>query len=131
MRVTLQVSDRELYAALGGDDKERRVERAEVERARDRVLDYVTRGVHVRNGDAACPPAARTLSFADKSDGSCLFGRRLAHAEINALVSLDHTAVSVRDCAFCTIGIVRAVRRRNRMLGLKEVRYAGWENWRP
>ncbi|MDB4967235.1 MAG: conserved rane protein of unknown function [Myxococcales bacterium] len=69
VRVTLQISNRDLYEALALDDKERAATRAEVEQARPRVLEYVAARVHVRNGDAACPPAARELSFADKSDG--------------------------------------------------------------
>src|SRR5207302_7125129 len=55
----------------------------------------------------------------------CLFGHRLAHAEVNALVSVDHAAVHARDCVLYTtlepcalcVGAIR-------MLGLKDVRYA-------
>ena len=68
VRLTLQISNRDLYEAVGVD-KDRAVERAEVERARDRLLDYVAARLHVRNGEAACPVADRALSFADKSDG--------------------------------------------------------------
>ncbi|MGZ3439332.1 MAG: HupE/UreJ family protein [Polyangia bacterium] len=66
--VTLQISNRDLYEAIGVD-KDRAVDRAEVERARAPLLDYVAARVHVKNGEADCPPAAHTLSFADKSDG--------------------------------------------------------------
>jgi hypothetical protein len=68
VRVTLQISNRDLYEAIGVD-KDRAVDRAEVERARDRLLAYVADRVHVKNGDADCAPDGRTLAFADKSDG--------------------------------------------------------------
>jgi hydrogenase/urease accessory protein HupE len=50
-------------------EKDRAVGRDEVERARARLLAYVAERVRVRNGDAECAPGARTLGFADKSDG--------------------------------------------------------------
>jgi HupE / UreJ protein len=68
VRVTLQISNRDLYEAIGVA-KDRAVERAEVERARAALLEYVSTRVRVKNGEADCAPAARTLSFADKSDG--------------------------------------------------------------
>jgi HupE / UreJ protein len=68
VRVTLQISNRDLYEAVGVD-KDRAVTRAEVEGARDRLLDYVVARVQVTNGGAACAPATRDLGFADKSDG--------------------------------------------------------------
>jgi hydrogenase/urease accessory protein HupE len=68
VRVTLQISNRDLYEAIGVD-KDRAVGRDEVERARERLLDYVVARVRVRNGDADCAPGARTLGFADKSEG--------------------------------------------------------------
>jgi hypothetical protein len=68
VRVTLQISNRDLYEAIGVD-KDRAVQRAEVERARAALLDYVAARVHIRNGEADCPPGERALSFADKSDG--------------------------------------------------------------
>jgi tRNA(Arg) A34 adenosine deaminase TadA/predicted kinase len=54
-----------------------------------------------------------------------LFGHRLAHAEVNALVSVDHATVNVRECVLYTtlepcalcVGAIR-------MIGLKDVRYA-------
>ena len=62
---------------------------------------------------------------AEPSETRCLLGHRLAHAEINALVNLDHAAVNVRECVLYTtlepcalcVGAIR-------MLGLKHVRYA-------
>ena len=66
--VTLQIANRDLYEAIGVD-KDRAVTRVEVERARASLLDYVATRVHVDNGGARCAPDARTLSFADKSDG--------------------------------------------------------------
>jgi hypothetical protein len=69
VRVTLEISNRDLYEAIGVD-KDRAVDRAEVARTRDRLLDYVAARIHVRNGEADCPPdPARELSFDDKSDG--------------------------------------------------------------
>lgn len=68
VRVTVQISNRDLYEAIGVE-KDRAVTRAEVERARSRLLDYVAARVHVKNGDADCAPGARSLGFADKSDG--------------------------------------------------------------
>ncbi|MCA1663635.1 MAG: HupE/UreJ family protein, partial [Myxococcales bacterium] len=66
--VTLQISNRDLYEAIGVD-RDRAVTRDEVERARAPLLDYVATRVHVDNGGARCAPDARTLSFTDKSDG--------------------------------------------------------------
>jgi len=66
--MTLQISNRDLYEAIGVD-KDRAVTRNEVERARASLLDYVAGRVHVDNGGARCAPDARALSFADKSDG--------------------------------------------------------------
>ena len=68
MRVTVEVSNRDLYEAIGVD-KDRAVDRAEVESARDKLLDYVAARVHVDNGGARCAPDDRALTFADKSDG--------------------------------------------------------------
>jgi hydrogenase/urease accessory protein HupE len=68
VRVTTQISNRDLYEAIGVD-KDRAVERAEVERAHNQLLDYVAARVHVKNGEADCRPDGRALSFADKSDG--------------------------------------------------------------
>ena len=68
MRVTLQISNRDLYEAIGVE-KDRAVGRAEVERAKGKLLDYVAERVHVKNGEAECAPGDRALSFADKSDG--------------------------------------------------------------
>jgi HupE/UreJ protein len=68
VRVTLQIGNRDLYEAVGVD-KDRAVDRAEVERARDRLLAYVADRVHVKNGEADCPAQARDLDFADKVDG--------------------------------------------------------------
>jgi hypothetical protein len=68
VQVTLEISNRDLYEAIGVD-KDRAVDRAEVERARQRLLDYVTARVRVANGEAPCPADGGALSFADKSDG--------------------------------------------------------------
>ena len=68
VHVTTQIANRDLYEAVGVD-KDRPIERAEVERARDRLLAYVADRIRVSNGAAACPPDSRALSFADKSDG--------------------------------------------------------------
>ncbi len=64
-------------------------------------------------------------AVADQSRAPCLFGHRLAHAEVNALVSMDHAAVQARECVLYTtmepcalcVGAIR-------MLGLRAVRYA-------
>ncbi|HEX6837710.1 MAG TPA: HupE/UreJ family protein, partial [Polyangia bacterium] len=66
--MTVEVSNRDLYEAIGVD-RDRAVDRAEVERARDKLLDYVAARVHVDNGGARCAPDDRSLAFADKSDG--------------------------------------------------------------
>lgn len=68
VRVTLQISNRDLYEAIGVD-KDRAVTRAEVDRARAALLAYVAERVHVDNGGARCAPDPGTLGFADKSDG--------------------------------------------------------------
>ena len=68
VRVTLQLSHRDLYQAIG-IDQERAVERAEVERARAQLCDYVAARVHVKNGEADCAADRPALGFADKSDG--------------------------------------------------------------
>ena len=64
-------------------------------------------------------------SLTEPRDVHSLFGHRLAHAEVNALISLDHKANNVRECVLYTtlepcalcVGAIR-------MIGLKEVRYA-------
>lgn len=64
-------------------------------------------------------------NLAERPEDGCLFGHRLAHAEMNALVSVDHAAVNVRACVLYTtlepcalcVGAIR-------MLGLKDVRFA-------
>src|SRR5258708_10811498 len=49
----------------------------------------------------------------DQSRANCLFGHRLAHAEVNALVSMDHAAVQARECVlYTTLEPCLAVRRR-------------------
>jgi hypothetical protein len=68
VHVTLQISDRDLYEAVGVA-KDRAVSRAEVEAARDRLLGYVAGRVHVRNGGAECGAGDRTLSFAEREGG--------------------------------------------------------------
>src|SRR5213592_3905917 len=61
---------------------------------------------------------------AEEVQAPCLAGHRLAHAEINALVSVDHAALSIRECVLYTtlepcalcVGAIR-------MLGIHSVRY--------
>jgi tRNA(Arg) A34 adenosine deaminase TadA/predicted kinase len=63
--------------------------------------------------------------FAEPTETRCVFGNRLAHAEMNALLSIDHLAVDVTQCTLYTtlepcalcVGAIR-------MLALKEVRFA-------
>ena len=68
VHVTLEIANRDLYEAIGVD-RDRAVDRAEVERNRERLLDYVAARVHVDNGGARCAPGERALWFDDKSDG--------------------------------------------------------------
>jgi tRNA(Arg) A34 adenosine deaminase TadA/predicted kinase len=64
-------------------------------------------------------------NLAEQPHAPYLFGHRLAHAEVNALVSIDHAAVRARECALYTtlepcalcVGAIR-------MLALRDVRYA-------
>ena len=44
----------------------------------------------------------RNRIFESEPSGRTLFGRRLAHAEVNALVQLDHAAVDPRTCTLYT-----------------------------
>jgi tRNA(adenine34) deaminase len=63
--------------------------------------------------------------IAEPPENKCLFGHRLAHAEINALISVDHATVDIKQCVLYTtlepcalcVGAIR-------MLALKDVRYA-------
>ena len=63
-------------------------------------------------------------TIAELSEIQYVFGHRLAHAEINALIGLDHATTDVRECTLyvtlepCVL-CVGAIR----MLGLKDVRY--------
>jgi tRNA(Arg) A34 adenosine deaminase TadA/predicted kinase len=62
---------------------------------------------------------------AEQLGAHSLAGHRLAHAEMNALLSVDHVTVNIKECVLYTtlepcalcVGAVR-------MLGMKEVRYA-------
>jgi tRNA(Arg) A34 adenosine deaminase TadA/predicted kinase len=62
---------------------------------------------------------------AETPETRCLSGHRLAHAEVNALISVDHATVNIKECALYTtlepcalcVGAIR-------MLALKDVRYA-------
>jgi tRNA(Arg) A34 adenosine deaminase TadA len=62
---------------------------------------------------------------AETPEARCLSGHRLAHAEVNALISVDHATVNIKECALYTtlepcalcVGAIR-------MLALKDVRYA-------
>jgi tRNA(Arg) A34 adenosine deaminase TadA/predicted kinase len=63
--------------------------------------------------------------FPEPPQSACLFGHRLAHAEINALLSVDHASVRIKQCTLYTslepcalcVGAVR-------MLGMQQVRFA-------
>lgn len=68
MRVTLEIADRDLYEPLGVP-KGQGLTTADVRKKERALLDYVTPRVRVHNGQAACEPAARALSFDEKSDG--------------------------------------------------------------
>lgn len=68
MRITLELADRDLAEPLGLG-KNQAITIAEVRDRQRALLDYVAARVHVRNGEAACPPDARALSFDEKSDG--------------------------------------------------------------
>jgi tRNA(adenine34) deaminase len=53
-----------------------------------------------------------------------LFGHRLAHAEINALIGLDYSVTNVRECAlYATLEPCVLCVGAIRMVGLKDVRY--------
>ena len=64
-------------------------------------------------------------TIADPTESRGVFGNRLAHAEINALLSMDHVGVDVTQCTLYTtlepcalcVGAIRMVR-------LKDVRFA-------
>jgi len=54
----------------------------------------------------------------------CVFGHRLAHAEINALIGLDHTTTNVRECTlYVTLESCVLCVGAIRMVGLKDVHY--------
>lgn len=54
-----------------------------------------------------------------------LFGHRLAHAEINALIGLDHSTTDVRECTlYATLEPCVLCIGAIRLVGLKDVRYA-------
>ena len=67
----------------------------------------------------------RNRIFEVDAETRCLSGHRLAHAEVNALISVDHATVNIKECALYTtlepcalcVGAIR-------MLALKDVRYA-------
>jgi HupE / UreJ protein len=67
-RVTLQIADRDLAPAVGLD-REQPVTRAEALARQDALLGYAAGHVHIRNGEADCPPVSRALSIADRADG--------------------------------------------------------------
>jgi hypothetical protein len=68
VHLTVEIANADLYEAVGAA-RDRAVDKAEVLAARARILDYVAARIHVHNGGAECPPAPRTLSIDDKSDG--------------------------------------------------------------
>jgi tRNA(Arg) A34 adenosine deaminase TadA len=85
-------------------------------------------GAAVVDPDGSIVGRGRNRIFETVRDGAeprSLFGHRLAHAEMNALVSVDLSTVNVRECVLYTtlepcalcVGAIR-------MVGLKDVRYA-------
>src|SRR6266700_6132653 len=84
-------------------------------------------GAAVVDADGRVVGRARNRIFEDgrAASGTNLVGHRLAHAEVNALLALDHRDVDVRTCVLYTtlepcalcVGAIR-------MLALPEVRYA-------
>lgn len=85
-------------------------------------------GAAIVSPDGTIVGAGRNRIFegiADQADAALLFGHRLAHAEMNALVSVDHANVPIRECVLYTtlepcalcVGAVR-------MLGMKHIHYA-------
>jgi tRNA(Arg) A34 adenosine deaminase TadA/predicted kinase len=61
---------------------------------------------------------------AELPETRCVFGHRLAHAEINALIGLDHTTTNVRECTlYVTLESCVLCVGAIRMVGLKDVRY--------
>lgn len=54
-----------------------------------------------------------------------VFGHRLAHAEINALIGVDHSTTNIRECTlYATLEPCVLCIGAIRMVGLKDVRYA-------
>jgi tRNA(Arg) A34 adenosine deaminase TadA len=61
---------------------------------------------------------------AEVPETQCVFGNRLAHAEINALISLDYRTTNVRECTlYVTLESCVLCVGAIRMVGLKGVRY--------
>jgi tRNA(Arg) A34 adenosine deaminase TadA/adenylylsulfate kinase-like enzyme len=64
-------------------------------------------------------------AVAESPETRCLFGHRLAHAEVNALIEVDYATVNIKECTLYTtlepcalcVGAIR-------MVALKDVRYA-------
>ncbi|MBV8715139.1 MAG: nucleoside deaminase [Chloroflexi bacterium] len=57
-------------------------------------------------------------------ENQCVFGHRLAHAEINALIGFDHTTTNVRECTlYATLEPCVLCIGAIRMIGVKDVRY--------
>jgi hypothetical protein len=65
---TFQLSDADLAPALG-IEKERRVEKKEVEPGRDQLLGYLAQHVTVTNAGYPCAPEPRSVEVQDKADG--------------------------------------------------------------
>jgi tRNA(adenine34) deaminase len=85
-------------------------------------------------GAAVVDPHGRIVGYgrnrifeplAEPPAAGCLSGHRLAHAELNALLSVDHASIRLKQCTLYTslepcalcIGAVR-------MLGMQQVRFA-------
>jgi tRNA(Arg) A34 adenosine deaminase TadA/predicted kinase len=61
---------------------------------------------------------------AELAESQCVFGHRLAHAEINALIGLNHATTNMRECSlYVTLESCVLCVGAIRMAGLKEVHY--------
>ena len=63
-------------------------------------------------------------SAAELSETQSVFGHKLAHAEINALIGVDHATTDMRECTlYVTLESCVLCVGAIRMVGLKDVRY--------
>lgn len=85
-------------------------------------------GAVVVDRDGVIAGSGRSRIFetgAVPAETQSLFGHRLAHAEINALIGLDHSTMNVRECTlYATLEPCVLCVGAIRMVGLKDVRYA-------